>query len=262
LNPSDAWELQNLVFKYEMNRDLDAANNTVERALRLNPQGVGLWVIKAKLAISEKGDLSIGEKMLEKLKSVPLSKEEKLKYLGGRVDFLLLQRKYKDVLEIAESCTDDVLTAVPGSLAMKYFAIGLAEKGLGDDTKAREAFLKAKSIFAEQAKLKSDEPEFHIHLAKVNAWLGDKDAALAEAQRAMELRPESRDAFEGPQITAQVAEVYSILGDKDEAIEMLEGLLNRPSEVTVATLKLDPAWDPLRNDPRFQALLIKYGAKT
>jgi TolB-like protein/Tfp pilus assembly protein PilF len=262
LSPNDSWVLQNLVFNYAMHRNFDAANKTVDRALQLKPEGFSLWEIKAKLAVSEKGDLSVGEKLLEKAKSIPMSKEEQLKLLGGQVDFLLLQRKYEEVLETAQNSSDDLFAAVPGSLAMKYFAIGLAQKGLHDETNARAAFLKAKNICEEQLKQKPDEPDLHVHLAKLNAWLGDRDAALSEAQRATQLRPESKDAFEGPQITGQVAEVYAILGDDDRAIELLDGLLNRPSDLTVSNLRLNPAWDPLRNDPRFQALLTKYSGKS
>jgi TolB-like protein/Tfp pilus assembly protein PilF len=262
LSPNDSWVLQNLVFNYAMHRNFDAANKTIDRALQLKPEGLSLWEIKAKLAVSEKGDLSVGENLLEKAKSIPMSKEEKLKLLGGQVDFLLLQRKYKEVLEMAEKSSDDLFAAVPGSLAFKYFAIGLAQKGLHDETNARAALLKAKNICEEQLKQKPDEPDMHVQLAKLNAWLGERDAALSEAQRATQLRPESKDAFEGPQITGQVAEVHAILGDNDRAIELLDGLLNRPSDLTVANLKLNPAWDPLRNDPRFQALLTKYGDKT
>ena len=134
--------------------------------------------------------------------------------------------------------------AVPGSLAMKYFAIGIAQKGLGDDAAARTALLKAKDILEEQVKQKPDDADLHVQLAKLLAWLGEKDAAIAEAQRAMDLRPESKDAFEGPQITEQVAQVYAILGDNARAIELLDGLLSRPSEVTLQTLKVNPAWDP------------------
>jgi serine/threonine-protein kinase len=178
------------------------------------------------------------------------------------VEFLLLQRKYKEVLEIAEKSPDDLFAAIPGALALKYFAIGLAQKGLHDETNARAALLKAKNICEEQLKQKPDEPNLHVQLAKLNAWLGERDAALSEAQRATQLRPESKDAFDGPQITRQVAEVHAILGDNDRAIELLDGLLNRPSDLTVPNLKLNPAWDPLRNDPRFQSLLTKYGGKT
>ena len=59
-----------------------------------------------------------------------------------------------------------------------------------------------------------------------------------------------------------MAEVCGIVGENGRAIELLNGLLGRPSGVTVPILKLSPAWDPLRNDPRFEALLDKYSAKT
>jgi len=75
------------------------------------------------------------------------------------------------------------------------------------------------------------------------------------------LVPESKDAFGGPEIAAGVAEVHAILGDNGRAIEILEGLLSRPTAVTVQGLKVSPIWDSLRNDPRFQALIDKYGAK-
>ena len=82
-----------------------------------------------------------------------------------------------------------------------------------------------------------------------------------EARRATELLPESKDAFGGPDITASVAEVYATIGENDRAIEILDGLLSRPSAITVESLKINPLWDPLRSDPRFQALLQKYGSK-
>jgi serine/threonine-protein kinase len=102
----------------------------------------------------------------------------------------------------------------------------------------------------------------HIQLARVLAYLGEKASAQAEAQRATELLPESKDAFGGPEITTGVAEVYAVLGENDRAIAILDGLLSRPSPVTAEVLKVNPVWDPLRSDPRFQALIDKYGAKT
>ena len=89
--------------------------------------------------------------------------------------------------------------------------------------------------------------------------LGEKDAAIAEGKRAMELLPESVDAFEGPSVTQSLAEIYAIVGEQEKAIDLLDGLLARPSPVTVAMLKLVPIWDPLRGNPRFIALLKKYG---
>ena len=261
LNPKDSWPLQNLTFNFQMLRNFDAANKTVDRALQIDPQGISLWGIKAKLAISEKGDLSVGEKLLEKAKSFPMSNEERLKMIEGQAYLLLAQRKYQEVLQLGASVPDDAFAAVPGSLAFKYFPLGIAHKALGDDAAARAAFLKAKNILEEQLKQKPDDADLRVQHAKLLAWLGEKDAAIAEAQRAIDLRPESKDAFEGPAITEQVAQVYTILGANARAIGLLDELLSRPSEVTSQSLKLDPAWDPLRNDPGFQALLAKYAGK-
>ena len=70
LNPKDTWPLQNLAFNYQMQRNFDAANKTVDRALQINPQGIGLWEIKVKLAIAEKGDFSVYEQAVEKVKII------------------------------------------------------------------------------------------------------------------------------------------------------------------------------------------------
>jgi TolB-like protein/Tfp pilus assembly protein PilF len=261
LNPKDTWPLHNLALNYQMLRNFDAANKTIDRALELKPQGIGLWEIKVKLALSEKGDLTVGEKALEKVKSFPMSSEERLKVVGNEAGLLLFQRKYQQVLQLGESLPDDSFAAIPGSLAGKYFDIGIAQKGLGNDAAARTAFVKAKGILEEQLKQEADNPYLHVQLAKLLAWLGEKDAAIAEAQRATDLRPESKDAFDGPKITQEVAQVYAILGDNARAIELLNGLLNRPSDLTLQTLRLNPAWDPLRTDPAFQVLFARYAGK-
>ena len=261
LNPKDTWPLQNLTYNYAMQRDFGAANKTIDRALELNPNGIGLWETKVKLAIAEKGDSGVYEQALEKVKSFPMSDEDRLKILAAQGDLLLFQRKYQQVLQLAESVPDDSLAAIPASLAGKYFAIGIAQKGLRDDAAARTAFLKAKGILEQQVKQKPDDSDLHVQLAKLLAWLGEKDAAIAEAQRAMDFRPESKDAFEGPRITEEVAQIYTILGNNARAIELLDGLLSRATGVTLQSLKMNPAWDPLRNDPGFQALFAKYAGK-
>jgi serine/threonine-protein kinase len=89
--------------------------------------------------------------------------------------------------------------------------------------------------------------------------LGEKDAAVAEAIRGTELLPESMDAFEGPICTQTLAEIYMIVGEHDKALAIVDGLLSRPTQVTVAQLKVNPLWDPLRQDPRFIAMLQKHG---
>ena len=261
LNPKDSWVLQNLALSYATLRDFGAANKTIDRGLKISPDNLGLWEIKAKLAVAEKGDLSVSEKAFQAAKSIPMNDETKLRIAGGRVDVFLLERKYQEALLEAESLSDGLLVGIPQALCGKYYLVGFARKALHDEAGARAALLKAKDLVEVLLKQSSDSPDLHIQLAKVLAYLGEKDAALTEARRATEILPESKDAFGGPEITEGVAEVYATVGENARAIELLEGLLSRPSPVTVALLKLSPAWDPLRKDPRFQALIDKYGAK-
>ena len=260
LNPKDTWPLQNLAFNYQMLRDFRKANQTVDHALALDPKAFGLLEVKSKLAIVENGDFGVAERALAALQSANISNAEKLKAANARADIFLLERKYQEGLQAAENLPDDQIAAFPGHLWSKYYYIDFARKALHDDTGARAAFLKAKTTLEDQLKRSPANPDIHIQLAKVLAFLSEKDSALAEAQRATELIPQS-DAFGGPEIMSGVAEVYATLGENDRAIEILDGLLSRPSGVTAQALKVNPIWDPLRNDPRFQGLIDKYGAK-
>jgi len=263
LNPKDSWPLQQLANNYQVLRNFDEANKTIDRGLQIDPTEVGLWEIKSKLAFFEKGDLSVSEKAFQTVKSMPMNDKDKLRIAGSRADVFVLERKYQEGLREAESLPDDLLAPIhPAALYSKYFLIGFARKALQDEPGARAAFLKAKDLLEAQLKESPDAPDMHIQLAKVLAHLGEKDAALAEARRATELLPESKDALGGPEIAAGAAEVHAILGDNGRAIEILDELLSRPSAVTVPGLKVNPIWDPLRNDPGFQALLSKYAGKT
>jgi TolB-like protein/Flp pilus assembly protein TadD len=261
LNPREVWPLQNLAFNYQMLRNFDAANKTIDRALALDPAALGPLEVKAQLAIFEKGDFGVAEKAFQTAKSIPMSNEQRLEIALGRADVSLLERKYDDAVRQAESVPDDQLTALPDYLCKKYYIIGMARKALHDENGARAAFLNAKRLAEDKLKQTPDAEKMQIQLARALAQLGEKDSALAAAQRATELAPESKDAFGGPEITYGVAEVHAILGDNERAIEILDRLLDRPSSVTLQALKVNPIWDPLRNDPNFQALLTKYSGK-
>ena len=82
----------------------------------------------------------------------------------------------------------------------------------------------------------------------------------------MAMRPTSKDPFEGPELEEFMARIYALLGDADHAIPILKRLLQArygggmfltPAFLTPATLRLDPLWDKIRNDPRFQELLVE-----
>jgi tetratricopeptide (TPR) repeat protein len=89
LSPKNIWPLQNLAFNYQVLRNFDKANQTIDRALTLNPTSVELREVKSKLAIAGKGDFIVGEKAFEAVKSLQMSAAEKITIGRSRADFFL-----------------------------------------------------------------------------------------------------------------------------------------------------------------------------
>jgi len=103
------------------------------------------------------------------------------------------------------------------------------------------------------------DPRRHAALGLAYALLQRKDDAIRKGRRAVELLPVSKDALAGPQYVFYLAEIYAVVGEYEEAINRLDYLLSIPSDaVSVATLRIDPWWDPLREHPQFKTLLAKY----
>jgi len=87
--------------------------------------------------------------------------------------------------------------------------------------------------------------------------LGDKEEAIRAAEKAIEILPILKDAYRGALRASDLARVYCMVGEYDSALDKIEYLLSIPGEISVASLKIDPAWISLRSLPRFQKL-IKY----
>jgi serine/threonine-protein kinase len=242
-----------------MERRFDDANKALDRALKLAPDSFNLWSIKAQMEISEKGTFEIAERAVQVLSTRPLNEETKMHFASAIAQTRLTQRRYAEALQLAESFKDETLGNDLEGLAGKYGCIGIAKKMLGDEAGSRAALLKAKGFTEQMVAMGPNHPKGHERVAQAMAWLGEKDAAIAEAKRATELLPESVDAFDGPVCTQTLAEVYALVGEYDKAIEILDGLLTRPSQVTVATVRVNPVWDPVRQDPRFIAMMKKHG---
>jgi hypothetical protein len=101
--------------------------------------------------------------------------------------------------------------------------------------------------------------EQHSLLGVGYAGLGDAPRAVSEGQKGMALQPTSEDPFEGPLREEQMAHIYALLGNANETIPILQRWIQVPSatSITRALLRIDPIWDPIRNDPRFQELVAK-----
>jgi TolB-like protein/Tfp pilus assembly protein PilF len=259
LSPNESWPLQNLVLNYQMQRNWPLAERTIERALKLAPDSLNFRTIKSQLEISEKGSFQYVNEGIKIMDAKPMSEVERAHFTVACMQVLLLQRKFSEVIERGATLRDELLGFDLEKLLGKYGMTGIAKKATGDEAGAREALLKAKEIGQKYVSEAPEDSKRHGRLAEVLAWLGEKDAAVSEAKRATELLPESVDAFDGPVATQTLAEIYVTVGDYDKALPLLDGLLSRPSSLTVAFLKVHPVFDAIRNDPRFVALLKKHG---
>ena len=153
--------------------------------------------------------------------------------------------------------------AQPGALSS---ALGAFENALGDlerhadnTAEATMAYQKAKQAVNDLLRAQPENSEFLIQLAWAEDCLGDKANAFAHAQKAIAASPASKDAFVGPGYEDTLARIEAHFGEKDSAIGALQHLLSISygSPVTRALLRIDPDWDNLRNDPRFQAIVQK-----
>jgi tetratricopeptide (TPR) repeat protein len=142
------------------------------------------------------------------------------------------------------------------------FWLGWAQEADGDHTAARETWQHARSELESFLKEQPENIQLIGDLALTNMGLGDKAAALALSERAMAAVPIEKDAVNGPAPIEVLARVAARMGERDRAFATLQKLLSIPSasilaenlSLTPALLRLDPMFDPLRNDPRFQKL--------
>src|SRR5213596_2860619 len=259
LDPKNGSVLLNLAYNYMATRNFEAADKTFDRGIEAAPESFGSRALKGELAIRWKGDVSVAEK---ELASVPPGIDPEGLVTLGRAGVLTLQRKFKEALQVIQQFRGEILLVRASTSCPKASLEGTLYLYLDDKVNAHSAFERARIIAERLVRESPDDAARHGQLGLILAGLGQKDAAIAEVKRAVELLPESQDAFDGPEVTAVLAQIYAWTGESDEAFRLLDHLLVVPSNITVPTLKLDPAWDPLRQDPRYQALIGKYSAKS
>jgi serine/threonine-protein kinase len=254
LSPKDAFLLINLADNYRATNDFERADRLFDRAIEAAPNSVSPRIGKAMLAADLKGDLSEIDTQLVQVEPRTQSDAEGTFY---QAYLLMLQRKFEQALAVLKQLPDNVR----GDEKPKEYLEGALYTFLNDKQHAHSAFQRARPILEKAIQEGSDDASRHMTLGMVLAGLGEKDAAIAEGKRAMALLPESQDALDGPKTTLALAQIYAWTGENDAALELLERSLITPAGVTVSSLKLNPIWDPLRDDPRFQVLINTYVTK-
>ena len=113
----------------------------------------------------------------------------------------------------------------------------------------------ARKRLEEHLRAAPTDPQSHAYLGIVLAYLGRKEEAIREGQRAVALRPAATGSSESPFYLHQLVRIYTLVGDPEKAVDNLESLLKMPYFLSPGWLKIDPNFDPLRKNPRFQKLV-------
>jgi serine/threonine-protein kinase len=130
-----------------------------------------------------------------------------------------------------------------------------AHELMGKSNLAQKAYESARIQLESKVESTPNDPRYRSSLGIVYAALGQKDDAIREGKRAIELLPISSDAFYGIPYVQDLAHIYVLLGDHDAALDQLEYLLSIPSYFSPTWIKNDPKWDPLREHPRYQRMI-------
>jgi tetratricopeptide (TPR) repeat protein len=139
---------------------------------------------------------------------------------------------------------------------------GLLARTRGDEPTAREAFTNARKELEQILRHQPDYAQALCALGVVDATLGNTEDAIREGERAVELMPVSKSAVEGSMLTQYLAVIYAWTGEKDRAIEQLAVAVKLPaSHLSYGHLRLNPLWDPLRGDPRFEEIVASLAPK-
>lgn len=254
LNPRAELLWVNLGTTYLAVRDFPSAAAAFAKGAESEPEHPMDRYFAALLDIEKNGDTRAMEKFVAE--PAPAAPNLARAALLARFQVAMLQRRFADAARAIEESPLDGLYGFRTTIPIpRQFFLGKAYRKLNRAADAEAAFNEVAKILENLGNKDMLEPWRLMLLANTYAELRREDEARAHAQRALELLPESRDAYDGPAITLDAAEVYGLTNDKDEAIRLLAHSLTSNAGVTVSMLKLDPRWDPLREDERFKKLL-------
>jgi TolB-like protein/Flp pilus assembly protein TadD len=254
LDPRNALSFLNWGFTYLwMGRYADA-RAVLDRGLDLTPDDAELIVTKAASYQAE-GDLAAAAKLLDPL---PLQPADNTVFDTQILQFFY-ERRYEPAIAALKLALTKPAPTLGQAIGDYYALLGIVQERSGDVPGARATYTEAREKLEALLKTETNSAFLAADLALVYAGLRDKTAALRETQELAKLT--SQDAALSPATEEILAKVQVQFGDADSVVAALPHLLQSPDSgflsntpLTPALLRLDPIWDPIRNDPRFQKL--------
>jgi TolB-like protein len=248
LNPRSPLSARRLASTLLWTRRHDEAEAASERGRTLAPEDLNLLQVQAMVELA-RGDLAAAR---ARLASAPetLSPADIVAYMATYFDLTWLLDSVQTglLLRLGPAAFDDDRASRALVFADVYRLRGDARRAAAHaDTAARE--------FEGQLAVTPDDPQLHVLRGLALAMAGRKAEAIGEGERALVLAPVSANASFGPYYQHQVVRIHIMVGEPEKALDLLEPLLRIPYYLTPGWLRIDPAFAPLRGNPRFERLI-------